>query len=248
MIRIDICYATWSLEIQNVAPTLPGFQSIKHCVQYLASHPYKPTFYPSTYYDVLNVIRLTRSGNKVEYYTTQNCLECHQDAYHDIVLNRRRSVSDIFHTIIGVAFWRKLQIQPAIASDSTDEEIRCMYKDVKKTKVIWRYMDALSLHSASPTVHWEGNTIWISFVEAKIVTPRVKHVDVPVWFLQEQFDNGIFIPNYEKSSIMPAYMCTKTCSVTIISRSTKLMNGFRFYPTSDTEHYQLIILHEFSVN
>ena len=52
-------------------------------------------------------------------------------------------------------------------------------------------------------------TSCISVVEAKIVTPRVKHMDIPVYFLLEQFDNGLFIPKYDKSSVMPADMCTK---------------------------------------
>ena len=43
-------------------------------------------------------------------------------------------------------------------------------------------------------------------------------------------------------------MCTKPCPVPIISWVTEWMTGFRFYPTSDTEHYQLVILHEFVVN
>ena len=84
-----------------MAPTLPGFQGIKQCVQYLASHPHKPKFYPSNSYDVSNVIRLTWSGNKVEDNTTQNCLECHQYTDHAIILSRRRSVSVIIHTILG---------------------------------------------------------------------------------------------------------------------------------------------------
>ena len=42
MSRIDVCYTTYHLETQNVAPTLPGFQGIKRCIQYLASHPRKP--------------------------------------------------------------------------------------------------------------------------------------------------------------------------------------------------------------
>ena len=41
---IFICYTTCSLSTQTVAPTLPGFQGIKPCFQYLASHPYKPMF------------------------------------------------------------------------------------------------------------------------------------------------------------------------------------------------------------
>ena len=69
MSRIDSCYVTCCLATQNVAPTLPGFQGIKRCVQYLAIHPYKPIFYPSNYYDGPNVIRLTWSENKVEDQT-----------------------------------------------------------------------------------------------------------------------------------------------------------------------------------
>ena len=118
-----------------------------------------------------------------------------------------------------------------------------MYKAVKKTKVIRIYMEALVLHTGAPTVHWEDNTSCIFVVEAKIVTPRIKHIDIPVYFLQEKFDNGIFLPKYEKSSVIPEDMCTKPCSVTIIGRSTKWMTGFRFYPTSETKHYQFMILH-----
>ena len=32
------------------------------------------------------------------------------------------------------------------------------------------------------------------------------------FFLQAQFDNGIFVPKYENYSVTPADMCTKTCS------------------------------------
>ena len=85
-----------------MAPILPGFQGITRCVQYLASHPHKPVFYLSNSYDESNVIRLTWSGNKVEDHTTQNLLEYHQDADHARILNRRRSVLGIKHTLLGV--------------------------------------------------------------------------------------------------------------------------------------------------
>ena len=95
-------------------------------------------------------------------------------------------------------------------------------------------MKALALHTGEPTVRWKDNTSFISFVEGKIVTPRVKYIDIPVCFLQEIFDNGLVLPKYEKSSVMPADICTKPCSGPIIIRSTKCMTGFRFYPTSET--------------
>ena len=49
--RIGLLYATYRLENQTVAPTLPGFQGIKRFVQYLSRHPDKPIFYPSHSYD-----------------------------------------------------------------------------------------------------------------------------------------------------------------------------------------------------
>ena len=100
---IDIFYETWHIEIQTVAPTLTGFQVIKHYVQYLDIHPHKPIFYPYNSYDGSSAIRLTWSGNQVEYYKTQNCLEFHQDADHVRILNRIRSFSGILHTLIKVA-------------------------------------------------------------------------------------------------------------------------------------------------
>ena len=51
--RIAICYTTCNISTQTVAPTLPGFQGIKCCVQYLDSHPHKPIF-------ILIVIRISQ--------------------------------------------------------------------------------------------------------------------------------------------------------------------------------------------
>ena len=88
-------------------------------------------------------------------------------------------------------------------------------------------MEDLALQTVAPTVHWEDNTIFIYVVEAKIFTPRVKHIDIPVFFLQEKFYNGLSIPKFDKSSVMPEDMCNKKCLGPIISWSTKWMTGFR---------------------
>ena len=73
-------------------------------------------------------------------------------------------------------------------------------------------MEALGVHTGAPTVHWEYNTSCISVVKSKRVTPRVKNIDIPVYSIQEQFDNGLFLPEYEKSTVMPSDMCTKPCA------------------------------------
>ena len=178
-----------------MAPTLPGFLGIKIYVQYLDSNSHKPIFYTSNSYDGSNFIRITWIGNQVEYHTTQNCLECHQNSNHARILNRRRSVSVIIHTLLGVAVFWKVHIQPDIVFDPTYGEIICTYRAVKR-KIILPYMEALEIHTGSPTLHWEDNTSFISVLESQIVTPRVKYIDIPVLFLQEKFENGLFIPKY----------------------------------------------------
>ena len=103
MSRISICYTSYRLEIQTVAPTLPGFQGLKCCIQYHSSHPHKSIVYPSKYYDGSNITRLTWSGNQVEDYTTNNVLECHQYADNSRILSRIWLVSGNIHTILGVS-------------------------------------------------------------------------------------------------------------------------------------------------
>ena len=56
-------------------------------------------------------------------------------------------------------------------------------------------MEALALYTGATTVHWEDNTSCISVVEAKRVTPRVKNIDIPVCFLQEQLTMVSFFQN-----------------------------------------------------
>ena len=72
LIRIYIYYTACRLVTQNVVPTLPGFQGLKHRIQHLASHPHKPIFYTSNYHDVSNYIRLKNRGNQFEEYITNN--------------------------------------------------------------------------------------------------------------------------------------------------------------------------------
>ena len=77
-------------------------------------------------------------------------------------------------------------------------------------------MEALAPHTVAPKVHLEDNTSCLYAVEGKRGTPRAKHIEIPVCFLPEQYENGIFVPKYDKSNIM-LDICTKPCSGPIIS-------------------------------
>ena len=70
-------------------------------------------------------------------------------------MNRRRPVSRIIHTILGVDVFWKVQIQPAVYLEYTGGGISYMHKYVKKAKAIGRYREELALHTGEPTVHWK---------------------------------------------------------------------------------------------
>ena len=172
---IGVCYATCCLLTQTVAHSLPGFQGIKRCVKYLDSHPHKIIFYRSISYDGSNVVSLTWSGNQIEDYTTHNCLECHQYADHARILNRRRSVSGIIHTMFGVSVYWKVQIQTAISSDSTDGEIRCMYKATNKKGYMEICLSLITPHCCTNST-FRIQKSFISAFEAKRVTLELNRV------------------------------------------------------------------------
>ena len=138
-------------------------------------------------------------------------------------------------------------MKSAIASDSTDREFCCMYKDVKKNRTIRNCMETLSIHTGYPTVHLEDNKIYISIIKSKLVTPRKKHINIPVCFIQEKYDNGLFIPKYDKCIIISDDFCTKPFPGSIIYFSTKWMSGFCFYSSTNYEHYQLMRLQKCEV-
>ena len=61
------------------------------------------------------------------------------------------------------------------------------------------------------------------------------------------YENGIFIPKYEKSGRTFTYMCTNPCLRTIISQIMKCLTQFFFYPFDDSTSCQLTAIHIFEL-
>ena len=68
-------------------------------------------------------------------------------------------------------------------------------------------MESLALHTGAPTVHWEYNTSCIFVVEAKMVTPIVKHIGIPVFFYRKNF-TMVFLFQNMKSLVCFRKVCT----------------------------------------
>ena len=177
----------------------------------------------------------------MEYYTTQNFLACHQYADHVQIISRWWYVYGIINTLLDIYFFWRIKIQPDVDSDSTEVEIKWLYKNSKNNKSIWQYTESLGIPIAAKTVHREDNTSCISVSKAKLVTPRVKHIKI-LFLVQVQYNNGLFNNKYEKNTIMLVDMCNKPLLGPITSWSAKCMTGFWFYPPNDLYHFKLMPL------
>ena len=67
-------------------------------------------------------------------------------------------------------------------------------------------MESLALHTGVPTVHWEYNTSCIWDVEDKLVTPRVKHIYIPVCFYNKN-STMVFLFQNMISSVPCRHIC-----------------------------------------
>ena len=73
-------------------------------------------------------------------------------------------------------------------------------------------------------------------------------MDITVYFIQEILTMIFLLPTMI-STVSCRMICeTNHVQVQFISWITKWITGLIFYPTSDTEQYQLMILHEFIEN
>ena len=81
------------------------------------------------------------------------------------------------------------------------------------------YMESISLRTEVPTVYWEDNKMYISVVEAKIVTIIFQDINITVCFLYYQYGSGVFIHKYDKSAIIPDYMCKIPVQVPLSSKA-----------------------------
>ena len=95
-------------------------------------------------------------------------------------------------------------------------------------------MGALALHTGAPTVQWGDNTSCISVVEAKIVTPIVKHIDIPVFFYNSDLTMVSFFQNMRSLVSFRQICAPKHVQV---QESAGVLNGLL-----DSDFIQLVCL------
>ena len=246
--RPDLSYPLNRLARFSVAPSRVTFHGLKRCILYIRTHPHCPLMYPSHPFEgELTYHRHLDKDNIIKHIVTNN-LAFFADTDHARSLIDRRSISSLIFTLLGTAFHWKVQCQPTVALHSTDSEIRGFYAGVKIIDYLRPLLAALGapVHIATPTgatPGYEDNQPTIDVIKAGKVTSRVKHIAVPVAYLNEKYDQYVAEPQCINTKIQPADMGTKPVSGPLLHDHFWNIRGATFYPPITSKHYALLELH-----
>ena len=120
-----------------------------------------------------------------------------------------------------------------------DSEIRGVFSCVKRGMNIQDVAIFLGMprDSVLPTHIYEDSQPCIDVLEAKTVTSQVKHIAVPIHFIHDQIQNGIFVMRKIGTNLNLCDSGTKPNPASIHFRQYDHTSGVRFYPPPNSSHY-----------
>ena len=92
----------------------------------------------------------------------------------------------------------------------------------------------------------EDNQGPIKCIKSSRFSENVRHLDVFITWLAEQYDSGVANIGFTKTILMLADCGTKLVNGELLCKQVSYLIGVHFYPHSSTEHYQLLALFDCS--
>ena len=108
----------------------------------------------------------------------------------------RRSVTSLIHAYNGVAFAWKSKKQNDVADSTNRAEIKAYFMGIKRGIQFRRFKASMGSPIGHPTPTYEDNDAVISQVKQDKLTPRIKHLDIPMIWLHEQGIKETYVTIY----------------------------------------------------
>ena len=159
----------------------------------------------------------------------------------------RRSLSSLLSCMLGVAVDWKMEQQNCISTCSTDSEIHSTFSGTKRALYYFDITTFLKMVCAGlPVTVYQDSQPCIDICESGAVSKRVKHVAVPILFINEKLVKGYIKFKKIPTALQPAEPGTKSLSAPVIFRAYDYAYGTRFYPPPNTVHAELMDLTSFN--
>ena len=246
--RLDIYYSAMRLSGYNAAPKRLCFIILDKLMCYIYHHPHIPLMYSSKRTDMTTIESHFHKGeaeikNIHSYSGLVNSGD--SDLARDLV--DRRSVASIIHEFNNTAFAWKCNKHTETSTGSNGAETRTLFQCTKDTKRYRRFLESIVRPLDHPTPTHEDNEATITQVIKDRLTPEVKHLDVMICWLNEQYRNRTFQPIPTSTKNMRADLNTKPHGGESLQIKSLPLFGIKFYPPPDSEHYKLLELDKYNI-
>jgi hypothetical protein len=238
--RPDLAYCVMHYSGYMACPNLPIFEALHLTMCYLFHHPHIPIMYSSK--------PMKCSGAALQMHWTRGFAEylpgdfgdglaTFADADHARCLRSRRSVSSHFQLLNFVLVSWGCKKQPTTSLHSTGAELHSIFRAGFKSELIQRFLSSIGFTLKSPAVLFEDNQGTIKLLRTNRLTDTVRHHDVKLAWLNENFLRGTFIVAYLKTTLMLVDCITKPVNGAQLHLQISYCIGERFYPGESTQHY-----------
>ena len=137
--------------------------------------------------------------------------------------------------------------QPEPAASTNDAEARSLFQATQRTLAYRSILKSLDTPQPHSTPTHEDNVATIAQVLNDRLTPRVKHIDVIIIWINNQFGRDRMVPVPCPSELEKGDMNTKQHGGSTLQQKFLPLVGFQFYPPPNSEHYKLLQLNEFEI-
>ena len=126
-------------------------------------------------------------------------------------------------------------------------EIKALFKGTKKTKIFRRFLESAGRPSTHPTPIYEDNDATIAQILKDRLTPRIKHLDIPMTILHEDHRRGVYVAAYCPTDLNISDVNIKPHGGVTLQKKIMWTTGYRYYPPAGSEHYKLLELDKYKI-
>ena len=245
--RTDIAFATQRLSEYNHAPTRIAFESIVRVLRYLAHDILRPIMYPRQDFSGSSTVTwYATPENKLELKVT-NVPNIFADAELARCIATRHSYYCIIVTVLNVVVFFKIKKTSKVMVHTTASEMKAAYDGVRHVEPIRSLFAFNGYPLPEPSPLFCDNAAVNAIVDSERMTPRCRHLDIPIAFLHETKDR-VYKMQQVKTLLMLADMGTKPNTPKTLQLYKYWSTGAQFLPKEGHTHYDLLQMQLYEKN
>ena len=245
--RFDIGFAVQRLSEFNTAPTQIGFESIVRILRFLAGDVLRPITYPKRQFDDNDKISWYATPDVKQELNIGNTPTLFFDAEFAKDMETRRSYFCNIITVFNVIVLFKVKKSTSIMHHTTDSELKGGSSGVRQLLPIRQLFSFNGYPLPEPSQAFTDNAAVHAIVESSRMTPRCKHIDIPIAFLHQEH-NHTYKLDLIRTMVMLADMGTKANTPQYHKIFKYWASGAKYLPEPDSDHGKLLNMKFYEMN